>query len=256
MVLGSSPEQLLCIQQLSKPRLLWFGVSIISAGEGQALVDSTHSTHFLGCVSAQLCKSYIPSEPRGQIYSCSHTYLTAHLLGWVVFCVPRTGETWILMCTNCTLICCCLANSCPTLRSFWLQPARLLCLWDFPGKNTGVDCHFFPQGIVLTQGSILCLLHVLHWQEDSLTLSHQESPLIIPTKLKCRAAWIKSEKTTIIYVLVLIHPVIYLFIQQLLIKHLLDVKHFSMNWSIAVSKTKSPTLRAYILMERDIQIGI
>ena len=23
-----------------------------------------------------------------------------------------------------------------------LQPARLLCPWDFPGKNTGVGCHF------------------------------------------------------------------------------------------------------------------
>ena len=22
----------------------------------------------------------------------------------------------------------------------------LLCPWDFPGKNTGVGCHFFPQG--------------------------------------------------------------------------------------------------------------
>ena len=25
--------------------------------------------------------------------------------------------------------------------------------WDFPGKNTGVGCHFFPQGISPTQGS-------------------------------------------------------------------------------------------------------
>ena len=26
-----------------------------------------------------------------------------------------------------------------------LQPARLLCPWDFSGKNTGVRCHFsFP----------------------------------------------------------------------------------------------------------------
>ena len=24
-----------------------------------------------------------------------------------------------------------------------LYPARLLCPWDSPGKNTGVDCHFF-----------------------------------------------------------------------------------------------------------------
>ena len=23
------------------------------------------------------------------------------------------------------------------------QPARFLCPWDFPGKNTGVSCHFF-----------------------------------------------------------------------------------------------------------------
>ena len=27
-----------------------------------------------------------------------------------------------------------------------------LCQWDFPGKNTGVGCHFFLQGISPTQG--------------------------------------------------------------------------------------------------------
>ena len=31
--------------------------------------------------------------------------------------------------------------------------SRLLYPWDFPGKNTGVDCHFLLQGIFLTQGS-------------------------------------------------------------------------------------------------------
>ena len=46
--------------------------------------------------------------------------------------------------------------------------------WDFPGKNTGVGCHFFLQGIFLIQGSNPCLLH---WQTDSLPLSHQGSPL-------------------------------------------------------------------------------
>jgi len=30
--------------------------------------------------------------------------------------------------------------------------ARLLCLWKFPRKNTGVGCHFLFQGIFLTQG--------------------------------------------------------------------------------------------------------
>ena len=28
----------------------------------------------------------------------------------------------------------------PTL--VWFSPARLLCTWDSPGKNTGVGCHF------------------------------------------------------------------------------------------------------------------
>ena len=46
----------------------------------------------------------------------------------------------------------------------------------FSGKNTGVDCHFLLQEIFLTQGSKPCLLHLLHWQEDSLPLSHMGSP--------------------------------------------------------------------------------
>ena len=48
----------------------------------------------------------------------------------------------------------------------------LLCPWDFPGKNTGLGCHFLLQGIVPTQGSNPCLYCLLHWQEDSLPLSH------------------------------------------------------------------------------------
>ena len=36
---------------------------------------------------------------------------------------------------------------------------------DFPGKNTGVGCHFLLQEIFLTQGSNLRLLH---WQVGSL----------------------------------------------------------------------------------------
>ena len=44
--------------------------------------------------------------------------------------------------------CCCLdAKSCPTLRPRGLTPTRLLCPWDSPGRNSGVDCHFLLQGI-------------------------------------------------------------------------------------------------------------
>ena len=54
-----------------------------------------------------------------------------------------------------------------------LYPTRLLCPWDFPVKNTGVDCHFLLQGIFLTQGLNPCLLN---WQEGCLPPSHQGSP--------------------------------------------------------------------------------
>ena len=43
------------------------------------------------------------------------------------------------------------AQSCPTLCG--LYPTRLLCPWDFPGKNTGAGCHALLQGIFPTQGS-------------------------------------------------------------------------------------------------------
>ena len=62
------------------------------------------------------------------------------------------------------------------LRPFGLKSAKLLCLWDFPGKNTGVGCHFLLQGIFPTQGLNPRPLHLLHWQADSLPLCHLGSP--------------------------------------------------------------------------------
>ena len=54
-----------------------------------------------------------------------------------------------------------------SLQPHELWPVRLLCLWDFPGKNTGVGCHFLLQGIFLTQGWNLHLLFgrriLYHW---------------------------------------------------------------------------------------------
>ena len=47
------------------------------------------------------------------------------------------------------------------------------CPCDFPGKNTGVGCYFLLQGIFLTQGLNLGLLH---WQVDYLPLLTQGSP--------------------------------------------------------------------------------
>ena len=59
--------------------------------------------------------------------------------------------------------------------SWWLhglQPSRLLCPWNSPGKNTGAGCHFLLQGIFPTQGSNQGLPHCRHTLYQ---LSHQGS---------------------------------------------------------------------------------
>ena len=66
------------------------------------------------------------------------------------------------------VVCCLTTKLCLTLGIPWtIQPTRFLCPWDFPGKNTGVGCHSLLQGIFLTQGSNLLLLHcrwiLYHW---------------------------------------------------------------------------------------------
>ena len=60
------------------------------------------------------------------------------------------------------------------LRPQGLQLTRILCPWDFPGKNIGVCCHFLLQGIFLTQK---LKSRFLHWQADYLPSTHQGSPV-------------------------------------------------------------------------------
>ena len=48
----------------------------------------------------------------------------------------------------------------------------LLCPWNPPGKNTGVGCYFLLQGIFLTQGLNLGLLH---YRWTVYQLSHQDT---------------------------------------------------------------------------------
>ena len=67
------------------------------------------------------------------------------------YCYFSFLSTKALKCV-CVCVCVCWVVS----DSLWpheLQPTRLLCPWDFPGKNTGVGCHFLLQAIFLTWGS-------------------------------------------------------------------------------------------------------
>ena len=80
-------------------------------------------------------------------------------------------------------MCCVLSHS---VLSNSLQPhgllfTRLLCPWDFPGKNTEMSCHFLLQGIFSTQGSNPCLMY---WQVDSLPPCYLGSLIFDMVKLK------------------------------------------------------------------------
>ena len=63
-----------------------------------------------------------------------------------------------------------------SLQPHGLQPASLLYPWDSPNKNIGVACHALLQGIFLTQGSNLPLLHLPHWRAGSLLLELLGNP--------------------------------------------------------------------------------
>ena len=87
-----------------------------------------------------------------------------HLLHWQAGSLPLAppGKPHDTSCC-----CCCLVTSvvCDSVRPYGRKLTRLLCLWDSPGKNTGMGCHVPLQGIFLTQGSNPHLLHLLHCRQ-------------------------------------------------------------------------------------------
>ena len=71
-------------------------------------------------------------------------------------------------------------------------------------KNMWVGYHFLLQGIFLIHGSNPCLLCLLHWQADSLPLSHWRSPPTcdgFPVKTGCQGADRAPLADTVLWVL-------------------------------------------------------
>ena len=105
-------------------------------------------------------------------------------------CVPGTSYMWAHLSHNETpgvgtsvILCVCMPAKLLQSNSFWpsgLWPARLLCPWDFPGKNTELGYHVLLQGIFPSQGLNPRLLHLLHWQAGSLPLVPPGKPLWSP----------------------------------------------------------------------------
>ena len=83
--------------------------------------------------------------------------------------IPEAFSTFLPVCSV-------VSNS---LRPHSLQPTSF-CPWDFPGKNSEVDCYFLLQRILSTQGSNQ---HLLHWQADSLPPGEALSTFLEPHRL-------------------------------------------------------------------------
>ena len=115
-----------------------------------------------------LCNPVDCSPPGSSVHGILH----AGILEWVAIsfslCSSNNNQYYLFACVLSHLV---VSNS---LVPHGLQPARLLCTQDFPGKNTGVGCYF------LFQGSNPSLLHC---RQILLPLSHWGSlVLIIPAE--------------------------------------------------------------------------
>ena len=105
-----------------------------------------------------------------------------------------------LFCTPETILFACSVVS-DSLRPHGLQPARLLCPWGSPGKNTGVGCHALLQGIFPTQGlnpglpHCRRILHQLGHQESYYNTVNQLHPnkfFLKKTALLMQGTWVPS----------------------------------------------------------------
>ena len=97
-------------------------------------------------------------------FPCIFTFTNSFLL--------KLGNVFVNVCVCVCISCSVMPNS---LRPHGLQPTRLLYPWDFPGKDTGVGCHFLPQGIFPTQGLNPDLLHC---RQTLYHLSYEGNPFV------------------------------------------------------------------------------
>ena len=119
------------------------------------------------CQSMSLfCFSYFlfpPSPFSLFVFSCSES---------ITYTCYSSTLVFIIVFALCMCVCVSCSVMSDSLQSHELYPTRLLCPWDFPGKNTGVGCHALLQGIFPTQGSNLGLLDC---RQTLYCLSHQGS---------------------------------------------------------------------------------
>ena len=101
-------------------------------------------------------KTNIPSIALDPSYVNLGNYFSPLVLNF------STCKTIIIISLACMHACSIASAMSDSLWPHGLKSMMLLCPWDFPGKNIGVDCHFLLQGIFQNQDSNPGLLHCWH----------------------------------------------------------------------------------------------
>ena len=139
----------------------------------------THSLRLLVIEHAIQWSTFI-SKPWLELETLGHHFFTeCQVFPYIDY--ERDSQIWV--CAEITYVLVLVAQSCVTLcNPNGLQPDRLLCPWNFPGKNTGVVWHSLLSGIFPTQGSNRGLLHC---RQILYHLSHQGNTLLCTHPKAC-----------------------------------------------------------------------
>ena len=111
------------------------------------------------------------------LFDIQHLLYVCHTLwkarSYLKFQFPKTYPRCACMCAKSF-------QSCPVLciPMDCNPPGSSLHPWGSLGKNTGVGCYALLQGIFWTQRLNPCLLCLLHWQADSLSLVPPGKPTL------------------------------------------------------------------------------
>ena len=105
-----------------------------------------------------------------------HTYIYTYISNLI------KEHTHIYICVLvCVCVCVCVCSAAHSCLTLWDSMDYRLPDFSvhgiFPGRHTGMGCHFLLQGILPTWGLNQRLLHLLHWQVNSLPLHHLGSPV-------------------------------------------------------------------------------
>ena len=114
-------------------------------------------------------KGFSRNRPRCHMHH-SQLGISCHRAGarGPVLFLPPLLPVFCFYGAGCACACSAASVASNSLQLYGLQPTRLLCPWDSPGKNTGVGCHALLQGTFPTQRLNPRLLYLLHRQEGAL----------------------------------------------------------------------------------------